>query len=188
MKKWISYLISLLLLGGLVYFGWYTHSIYADNTDIAQKAAIEQAEAFVDLYRGGMELSTLVKAGGGTRITVIDSDGMILADSRPIDMSSLESRLNRPEIQAALNNSPTTIARFSNTLESNFMYYALKVETLTDSNDYVFIRAAVPVAQVSSPLFQALQLAILILVVAAILGNVIIQGINERKREIKRKF
>jgi hypothetical protein len=80
------------------------------------------------------------------RVTIIASDGTVMSDSYPVDMKILKNYLQCPEIQAALNNSPSPCLYNSNTAKGDFVYYALKVET--ESGDYMFVRVVVPVAKI----------------------------------------
>lgn len=63
-------------------------------------------------------------AGLGTRFTFISSDGRVLADSLG-EPSEMENHLDRPEIKAALENSPVFSVRESETLKMEMLYFAL---------------------------------------------------------------
>ncbi len=64
----------------------------------------------------------------GTRLTVINSDGRVLADSakEPEDM---ENHQNRPEIFTALQGEPRMSIRFSATLQRDMMYMAFPLKS-----------------------------------------------------------
>ncbi len=62
-----------------------------------------------------------------SRVTVIDSGGVVLADSRH-DPETMENHRARPEVQAALEGRPGSAVRRSATLDVEFYYYAEPVE------------------------------------------------------------
>ena len=64
----------------------------------------------------------------GTRVTVIDSKGTVLGDSRR-DPETMERHRTRPEIMRALRGEMGTARRFSNTIKENFLYVAVPIET-----------------------------------------------------------
>ena len=61
------------------------------------------------------------------RFTLIRRDGVVLFDSAT-DASSLDNHLNRPEVQAALKSGTAISTRVSNTLGSDTLYIATKLE------------------------------------------------------------
>jgi hypothetical protein len=56
----------------------------------------------------------------GSRVTVIDSDGVVLADSRH-DPETMENHRARPEVRAALSGRPGSAIRRSATLDIDFL-------------------------------------------------------------------
>ena len=74
------------------------------------------------------ELVTSVAKKTATRITVINPDGLVLADSEkePRDM---ENHLYRPEIHAALQGQKQMSIRFSSTLKQDMMYMSLPLRS-----------------------------------------------------------
>jgi two-component system, OmpR family, phosphate regulon sensor histidine kinase PhoR len=77
-------------------------------------------------YQGISETTASVSSLASLRITVIDGNGVVLADSHenPFDM---DNHLRRPEIQAALSNGSGRAQRYSFTLEEEFLYLAKPV-------------------------------------------------------------
>ncbi len=78
---------------------------------------------------------------GRIRITVIRTDGVVLADSEH-DPATMENHLGRPEVQRALAGNLGTASRESATLGVSFRYVALPPE------DGVLVRVAVPLTRV----------------------------------------
>jgi two-component system, OmpR family, phosphate regulon sensor histidine kinase PhoR len=62
----------------------------------------------------------------GVRITIIASDGVVLADSEE-DPDSMENHRTRPEVICAFNGQTRTMARFSETLDREMLYSAVPV-------------------------------------------------------------
>jgi two-component system phosphate regulon sensor histidine kinase PhoR len=76
---------------------------------------------------GPGDLSGIVTAFGrktGTRITVIDEDGDVLADSER-EARDMENHLFRPEIQASLRGETQMSIRYSSTLKTDMMYMSI---------------------------------------------------------------
>src|SRR3954449_1487888 len=82
-------------------------------------------------------------AAGDLRITVIRTDGTVLADSEH-DPATMENHSTRPEVEQALEGSPGTASRMSATLGIPFRYVALP------PNDGLIVRVALPLTQVRS--------------------------------------
>ncbi len=62
-------------------------------------------------------------AGLGARVTVIRSDGAVLADSE-FDPAGMENHSARPEVRSALNGSDASQIRFSDTAQIDMLYVA----------------------------------------------------------------
>ncbi len=78
------------------------------------------------------------------RISVIDQDGTVIADSNA-DPEELENHSNRPEVEAALGGTERGIVRFSTTLGKRLVYYAIPYQSyairLAVTVDYVDMAA-----------------------------------------------
>jgi len=61
-----------------------------------------------------------------TRFTVINQDGVVMADSKE-KPENMDNHAGRPEVMAALSRGFGTVTRFSDTLGLTMMYYALPV-------------------------------------------------------------
>lgn len=66
---------------------------------------------------------------GRMRITVIRSDGIVLADSHA-DARSMDNHADRPEVRGALAGQPTTARRFSHTVQQEMVVHAVPVFTV----------------------------------------------------------
>jgi two-component system phosphate regulon sensor histidine kinase PhoR len=178
MKKSLFIYTVLIIFTGLAgFFGASVYITHNNNFNIAMNSVIEIAGICANLYSEETDLDSFVQVGNDTRITVIAPDGTVLADSRPLDLGAVENHLDRPEVLSAADGNPTAYVRYSDTLSTDLMYYALKVEL---EDDYVFVRAAVPVAQINAYLFRSLPLLILIFITLTILCFVFISKMAGR--------
>ncbi len=64
------------------------------------------------------------------RITIMLPDGTVLADNwaERLGIEALENHANRPEVQAALAGRPMYVRRYSNTVKTEMLYYAVPVK------------------------------------------------------------
>lgn len=67
-----------------------------------------------------------------TRVTVIDRRGKVMAESQ-LNPETLGSHGDRPEVQAALQGRPGSVTRYSATMNSWMVYYAIPLETAAGS-------------------------------------------------------
>ena len=174
MKNRLFLYTTLLLLAGLLgFFGISVYMTNSNNLSIAKDMVMETAWNYAGLYSSDADLAAFVKTSGDTRITIVAPDGTVLADSRPLDINALENHLSRPEIQAAADGAPAAFVRHSDSLGLDMIYYAVKVSV---EDNYIFLRAAVPVAKIGSYLFQSLPLLIIVLLIIALLCFVFSRG------------
>jgi two-component system phosphate regulon sensor histidine kinase PhoR len=105
------------------------------------------------------ELQALIQGWAqdlGARITIIRSDGLVLADSEE-DPQVMDNHLSRPEIQQALAEGFGKSLRYSRTVGFEMMYIAIPLD---GSNLTGFVRLALPTEQVEAKT-RLLQRAIL---------------------------
>lgn len=167
MRKRLFIYTTLIIFAGLLCFFMATVFLTNENNlSIAKDAVTEMARIYADLYGGLDDIPKIVSIPGDTRVTIISPDGAVLADSAPLDLEHIENHLNRPEIQAALNDAPEAFIRYSSSLGVDLIYYALKVD---DGSGYVIIRTAVSVAKINAYLYQSLPLLIIMLIAVALM-------------------
>jgi len=113
-----------------------------ENELVAQTETLaERSRPFLQLS-DSEQLSTLVQIFSQTtnnRFTVIDSQGVVLADSHE-NPRQMPNHLQRPEVQRAISSGSGQISRFSQTVAEDLIYYALPIyeeEILTG-----FVRSA----------------------------------------------
>lgn len=80
------------------------------------------------------------------RLTIIDGDGTVLADSQQ-EPGQMENHLYRPEVRQALEHGVGRATRFSNTLGYDMLYTAVSIRR---SSSTIIIRLAVPMSEVQA--------------------------------------
>jgi len=140
---------------------------------------METTRISAGLFSSDVDLDEFVSVGEDTRITIIAADGSVLADSFPpaYPTGAIQNRLLRPEIIAADVGFPEVQTRFSDTHNTYFIYYALKVPV---DDSHVFIRAAIPVAHIDAYLLQSLPLLMFLLAVLALACFFVVRGVANR--------
>ncbi len=145
-------LILMLTLGILV--------TRADNYDYAEQSVKNYAEIYAAQWSKN---GALTDVPDGIRVTVVASDGRVIADSSGVDLATMDNHLGREEIVLASQGKSETVLRDSDTLGEKLMYFALKTDI---DNDYVFIRTAVTVKSVDAYVLRTLPIMIAILIAA----------------------
>jgi two-component system, OmpR family, phosphate regulon sensor histidine kinase PhoR len=91
----------------------------------------------------GLQEWTAEMAASGARVTVIASDGVVLADSQS-DIETMENHAGRPEVRDALAGGEGHSSRHSVTINRDLRYYAVKQNVGAESP--VVLRFAIPLA------------------------------------------
>jgi len=112
-----------------------------------------------------------------TRFTVIQSDGTVLADSEE-DPESMDNHAGRPEILAAQSHGQGTSTRFSKTIDTKMMYFALAVEG--EGKLLGYVRTSLPLSAIDERLSRIHTLVLIgtsvSVFVALILGFFVARG------------
>ena len=108
---------------------------------------------------------------GPLRITVIQPDGRVLADSE-IEAAALENHADRPEFIAAARLGSGTSTRFSESLGEEMVYYAMPVRN-EGGEPVLFVRLALPVDFVTKQL-HALVAAVAVSFLLSILATCLV--------------
>jgi len=90
-------------------------------------------------------------AASGVRVTVIASDGQVLADSQS-DPQTMENHADRPEIRDALATGHGQSIRHSVTINSNLLYHAVRLSSAGASP--VVLRFALPLQTVDQEIWE----------------------------------
>ncbi|HPE00067.1 MAG TPA: ATP-binding protein [Bacillota bacterium] len=139
MKRKISLQFFLLILIALVIFTIGASLIVKDTINKITELNLEKYLTIVNTDTDSLTENEIIEKyselDSYLRITFIDSDGVVLADS---SSDNLDNHLNRPEIQ----NIGETYIRHSDTLNIDMMYLA---EELSDGS---YLRVAIPITSV----------------------------------------
>ncbi len=122
---------------------------------------------------GAQALQTWAEAADretGYRVTVIDSRGVVLADSRH-DPETMENHARRPEVAAALGGHTGMDIRRSATLDTEFSYVALPVTV--PGRTAAALRLAVPLEQVGASIAAVRALILRASLFAMLIGLLI---------------
>lgn len=123
--------------------------IEAELASYASSAAVtlEAANVYDDI--GAIDtIADNLSKGSNSRVTVISPDGRVLGDSdlEPAQIANIDNHLQRPEVQAALEDGRGSSQRHSSTVETDLMYVA--VQYRDRAGNVGVVRAAKPLAAV----------------------------------------
>ncbi|HSB70908.1 MAG TPA: ATP-binding protein [Candidatus Methylomirabilis sp.] len=184
--------ISLLIAFSLALVGLYLERRERSSV-VAQSVARLEAQASVLAVEVGTGLAEgdtwaqRVKARTGARVTLIASDGRVLADS---DESSnrMENHAHRPEVAAALAAGSGHAMRFSATVGRDLLYFAQALPR--SGGERLILRLSIPVGQVAQGFTRFrrdfLAIAVISLVVASGIAILWTHGISRQLRQMVR--
>ncbi|MFT6432108.1 MAG: two-component system phosphate regulon sensor histidine kinase PhoR [Candidatus Azotimanducaceae bacterium] len=139
-----------------------------------QKSLVVQSDMLAELSRHGLSLDVnsveldelqntirLLGQKSDSRLTVIRSDGTVIADSRE-SPTNMDNHSARPEIIGAMESGQSSSIRFSQTLRQEMSYLARRVDQ--DQKSVGFVRVSIPLNDIER---KATQLRWLVLLGAA---------------------
>jgi two-component system, OmpR family, phosphate regulon sensor histidine kinase PhoR len=179
-KLGLTYLA--LLLGVLLTVDLYSASVLRREY---LRSANEKLASFLSLVQARPpHLENLVElrawaewmASGGARVTVIESDGHVLADSAQ-DPETMENHSQRPEIQEALATGTGESVRHSKTVDQDLVYRAIRYQP--PGGSLVIIRMALPLAQIDSSLADLRKRLLAASFVILVLGTIVSLGFSQ---------
>ncbi len=134
------------------------------NKSSHRLTAVAETKALAEAYKSVFEEKDIDNAvkdvPGNVRVTFIDYDGKVLADSEG-DISG--NHLDREEIVAALKDEPKAVFRYSSSVKKEMVYYAEKIEL---SDTYIFLRVSIPVASADDYVRSTIPTMIYVLIAA----------------------
>ena len=138
------------------------------ESDILDELVLERAESLqTQLLRLRQKLDT--------RITLVNLDGIVIADSDRASVSEvlqMENHRERPELREARLQGQGTAQRRSSTLEKPMLYFAIRVDK--NQEPAGLVRTALPMTRVNQQISSITQ----VLWVAAILVNLAVAGLT----------
>ena len=199
-RIYATYLVVVVLCTAAV--GFYAvrsvRDFYFDHTEreLQARAALVREQVMPAITADTpQQLESLVQRLGrasGTRITIIAADrpgvarGEVLADSDS-SPTEMENHATRPEFLTALLGRPGRAVRYSDTLKQDMMYVAVPVTE--DGRLSTVIRTAVPLTRVNdalASLYGSIAVsAVIVAVIAALIGWYVSRGISRQMAEIK---
>ena len=120
-------LTSLILTYGTMIFVVYYQTMEILKNEIQQEADYIEAAVCIS---GVSYLEDMDAVRENTRVTLIDASGEVLYDSGKQE-EHLENHLDRPEIQEALKSGSGQDVRWSETLDQDMFYYAVRLDNGT---------------------------------------------------------
>jgi two-component system phosphate regulon sensor histidine kinase PhoR len=137
---------------------------------------------------GALRGWTTWMARSGARVTVVASNGTVLADSEG-DLSKMESHLGRPEISAALAYGEGRAVRYSDTLAHDLVYLAVRLQPTAGTP--VVIRLSLPLERLDEALrgFRSRLWAVSILILILTGGlSLFYSGVLARRIDRLKEF
>lgn len=188
-------LITLATMGLVTWYG--TSAIqtfyYQQMTgDIEVRAQLLQPEINRLLEQSPEKLQSFCRRVGRkatTRITVIASDGLVLADSNE-DPSKMDNHANRPEIQAGMNGQVGSSIRFSKTLGHNRLYVTLPASK-NELGQKTVLRLSLPVTAIEKALGTIHQKIIIgitgVILLSTLIAYCVARGISFPLETLQKK-
>lgn len=124
----------------------------------------------IDKYAGE------VKSKNALRVTIINSDGEIIAES-DADKSGMDNHGNRYEVMQANNNEFGYIIRYSNTLKVDHLYVAKKIIT---GDSHIYVRLAIPLDRVMSNFYELWSKLLLVFSVIILIAFLVSKSMSQR--------
>lgn len=191
-KVFSRYVIIILILTFVIFL--FSFSIIKNNhidtlSDSLKNLAISIEDRVLDFIKSSQydELDSFVKEKGkniNARITVIRTDGIVLADSET-DPQTMANHGDRPEIIQSLQDGLGKSVRFSSTIQAEMMYIALPI--IEDDRTYGVLRLSIFLKEINILLntlrtrFMAISVIFIIisLVIAFYFSNNLSKPIKE---------
>jgi signal transduction histidine kinase len=126
LKKFFSLFLSLFIISGAIIYYW-TKEFYIEQTKETLLQNIELISLDAQKYKSLDELASLVKKSVHLRLTIIDADGNILAESHK-DKTTMDNHKNRDEIIQARKNTIGYKIRHSKTIDRDMLYVVKKFQ------------------------------------------------------------
>ncbi len=186
----LPFLFLLLLVLAAVYF--YTARVL-ENYFL--EAAFEQLDSLARLVEdrppqfdrpGELQNWADWMAKTGARATVIDEDGLVLADSHE-DPGRMESHAGRPEIREAFDAGRGRSTRYSDTVKRELVYLAIRHQP--GGKPPVVLRLAWPLERVNEAIAQVLRpvgtVSLVSLILGAIFSLLFSRALSQRVRKLQ---
>ncbi|PIF04428.1 MAG: two-component sensor histidine kinase [Arcobacter sp.] len=160
LRKFLILFTAIFLVMATISYFW-IKSIYIEQTKIDLLHNIDlfalQIENLETLDKKVKDAHSVI----GSRITVINKDGVVLAESNK-NKFLMDNHLNRSEVLQSKYNKFGSIVRYSNTLKKDFLYVSKK--QILNGEDY-YIRMAQDLAKIDEAyIYMSFKVAILFII------------------------
>ncbi len=171
-KKIFIRFFLLTLCAVLVVFASGLFAMHRNNEQIIEERLVLESDILLHLIKSEEDVTRLENYTNKEdfRITVIRENGEVLYESS-IDGILEDNHADRDEIQYAINGTPTTVERYSETFGCNMTYYA--VASQFDTGETFILRIAVHSSEITSYLGVMLPFLLFVLFVALALAGLI---------------
>ncbi len=145
-------LLFSLLLGGLVSKWIEKDSLQETRSELKSRALMLDAIASSRSFDDSSGLQLRIKELGekiGTRFTLIDRNGVVIADSRE-DPKLMDNHGARPEVLSARSHGEGSATRYSDTIGIKMMYYALPM--IRDGSVAGYARTSISLSKIDERL------------------------------------
>jgi signal transduction histidine kinase len=150
LRKFLTLFITLFLIVGAIVYYW-TYEFYIDSSQNALKQDIKLLALSIKPDTNFDKLAVEVKKELHLRLTVIDADGNILAESHK-KKSEMDNHKYREEIMKARKNGLGSEIRHSKTLNKDLLYVAQKIEL--QPKKIIYIRLAQEIDGIQQKIFN----------------------------------
>ena len=134
---WKSFLsvLAIVLLGSSIFGALIYYHLSKTTLDWLKEDLRKETDVLVslmtkhpELLEAPDEIARSVRTGD--RLTLIAPDGRVLSDNWALfgGIKNLENHANRPEFRTAMTGNPAFVRRFSETVQSEMLYYAVPIE------------------------------------------------------------
>lgn len=172
-RKFIALFVCLfLIVGGIIYF--WLKDIYIQQIEKSLLDEIKIISLNIQNHNDLDSLAKRIKHELNARLTIIDSDGEIIAESHE-DKRTMDNHKYREEIMDANKNSYGYIIRHSNTVNKDLLYIAKKFYI---KNKVIYIRMAREIDKINEKLLSLAIKVNIILILFFILSFYIANRIS----------
>lgn len=165
------------LLSALIIFLSGIGVTYLSNKELVSERLITETElaaALLDSSEDFKELD-IFQNQDECRITVISPDGEVFYDSDYRE--KLENHIDREEVAAAIEGTPKTVERYSETFNCKMTYYAVKTQ-FADGTEAI-LRLAVKSAEINDYIVSNLPFLFVALIVSAIVAGIFAKKLSD---------
>lgn len=190
----LYYVVAALAVIPMVILAWYASSLFKDTLITTDLEVLHQRTSLIKekLETSDIDTANLQQFSrrydnlSGARVTIIQPDGKVTADSRE-EPSQMDNHADRPEVIQALEGRLGVSERYSFTLKADFIYAALPVYSKVGKIIYV-LRTGYPLTGVQKEAANANRALLLTVIfftsVILVLGYLAVKNLTKPISEI----